>query len=537
MALQGASRPREGTIPPEVLERHQYRLSSARIADAGHKEGGFMPKELPASPNLEHLKKQAKALLRAFAAKDPKAVKKFSALKLKAAPKLSHAQQIIAREYGFDSWTKLKNHVGAEAAAMNEAVGLARKALRDDDPEEFRRVLKQYPIFRARLDEPTGDFGSPLIVHVKSRAMLDAFLEAGADINTRSKWEPGSFGLLDSVPPEVASHAIQRGAIVTIHAAARLGMMEKLEELIAADPQLVHARGGDGQMPLHFASTVEIAEYLLDHGADIEARDLDHQSTAAQWMLRERPEVARYLVRRGCKTDILMAAALGEPGLVEKHLQADPECIRMRVSDEYFPLIGMGSGGTIYQWQLGWYVSAVQVAKAFGHQGVFDLLMERSPAEEKLLNACCLHDETMVKSLLAQHPNLAAALPAAGRRHVAHAARNDDAIAARLMVSAGLPVNAFSQHHASSLHWAAFHGNAELARLFVDHGAAFENADNEFKGTPLNWAMYGSQNAWHPDQGDYPATVNILIAAGANLPKKLGGTEAVKEVLRRHGVK
>jgi ankyrin repeat protein len=496
-----------------------------------------MPKELPASPNLEHLKKQAKALLRDFQSKDTKAVKKFTALNLRAAPKLSHAQQIIAREYGFDSWTKLKKHVDAEAAAMNKAVRLAEKALRDDDPAEFRRVLKQYPVLKAKIDEPVDDFGSPLIVHVKSRAMLDSFLEAGADINSRSKWAPGSFGLLDGAPPDVAAHAIQRGAIVTVHAAVRLGMMEKLKELIAADPQLVHARGGDGQMPLHFASTVEIAEYLLDHGADIEARDLDHQSTAAQWMLRERSEVAWYLVRRGCNTDILMAAAIGDIGLVAKLLSADPESIRMRVSDEYFPLIGMGSGGTIYQWQLGWYVSAVQVAKAFGHQAVFDLLMERSPAEEKLLNACWLHDEEMVKSLLAQHPNLAAALPAAGRRHVAHAARNNDTIAARLMLVAGLTVDAFSQHHASSLHWAAFHGNAELARLFVDHGAALENADNEFKGTPLNWAMYGSENAWHPELGDYPATVGVLFEAGASLPKQLVGTEAVREVLRRHGMK
>jgi hypothetical protein len=367
--------------------------------------------------------------------------------------------------------------------------------------------------------------------------MLDAMLEAGADINARSHWEPGSFGLLDSAPPDVAAHAIQRGAIVTVHAAARLGMMEKLKELIGADPQLVHARGGDGQTPLHFASTVEVAEYLLAHGADMEARDLDHESTPAQYMLRERDEVARYLIRRGCKTDILMAAALGERELVEEHLQKDPESIRMRVSDEYFPIIGPRTGGTIYQWKLGWYVSSVQVAKSFGHQAIFDLLMERSPVEEKLLNACWLHDEAMVKALLAQHPNLAAAVPPAGLRHVAHAARNSDVIAARLMVAAGLPVNTFSQHHASALHWAAFHGQAELAQLLIDYGAALEDSDNDFKGTPLNWAMYGSHSAWHPELGNYPATVEVLLAAGAMLPRELGGTEAVKEVLRSHGMK
>jgi hypothetical protein len=80
-------------------------------------------------------------------------------------------------------------------------------------------------------------------------------------------------------------------------------------------------------------------------------------------------------------------------------------------------LIGPRNGGTIYQWELGWYVSAIQVAKSFGHQEMFDLLMGRSPAEERLLNACWLHDEATVNSLLAQDSNLAAKLPIAGRRH------------------------------------------------------------------------------------------------------------------------
>lgn len=60
---------------------------------------------------------------------------------------------------------------------------------------------------------------------------------------------------------------------------SRLGMMAKLRELVAADPDVVHARGGDGQTPLHFTSTVEVAEFLLANGAEIDARDVDHEST------------------------------------------------------------------------------------------------------------------------------------------------------------------------------------------------------------------------------------------------------------------
>ncbi|MGH9662579.1 MAG: ankyrin repeat domain-containing protein, partial [Bryobacteraceae bacterium] len=287
---------------------------------------------------------------------------------------------------------------------------------------------------------------------------------------------------------------------------------------ITADPQLVHARGGDGQTPLHFASTAGIAGYLLDHGADIDARDVDHESTPAQYMARSRPDVARYLIRRGARTDILMAAALGDLTLAQQHLDADPDSIRMRVSDEYFPLIGPRSGGTIYQWELGWHVSAAQVAKSFGHSALFGFLMERCPPEEKLLNACWLHDEPMVNSLVAQYPNLSGALPAAGRRHLAHAARNNDAVAARLMLTAGLPVDSFGQHHATPLHWAAWHGNVELVRLLLPHRPPLENADNEFHGTPLRWAIHGSENGWCRQEGDYPATIEALRDAGAIPP-------------------
>ncbi len=421
--------------------------------------------------------------------------------------------------------------------SLAEALPLANKALQSDDVAGFRQLLDKSPELKAGINEPISHFQSPLILWVRSEAMLDTLLQAGADINARSKWWAGGFGLLDHAEPAVARIAIQRGAIVTAHAAARLGMLDRLKELIAADPALVHARGGDGQTPLHFSSTVEIAEYLLDRGADINARDIDHESTPAQYMVRSRPEVARFLIQRGAKSDILMAAALGDRELAEKHLQADPECIRMRVNDQHFPKTNFHSGGTIYQWELGWHVSACQVAQKFGHAEVLKLLMDRSPADERLVNACWLHDEELVKALLAENPDLAATLPAEGKRQLAHAARNNDPIAAGLMLIAGLPVESFGQHHATPLHWAAWHGQAELVRQLLAQGAPIENSDNDYRVTPLNWALHGSQNGWYRDAGDYTATVEVLLQAGARPPDQLGGTEAVQEVLRRHGVK
>lgn len=123
----------------------------------------------------------------------------------------------------------------------------------------------------------------------------------------------------------------------------------------------MYARGGGGQTPLHFVSTVQIAEFLLGHGAEIDARDVDHESTPAQYVLcvqqkrhypRDRKDVARYLVSRGLKTDLLMAAALGEVNRVRRHLDSAPACIRMSVQEEWHPKRDPRAGGTIYIWTL-----------------------------------------------------------------------------------------------------------------------------------------------------------------------------------------
>jgi hypothetical protein len=57
-----------------------------------------MSRDLPPRPDLEHLKKQAKALLRSMRERDADAT-------------LADALHALARDYGFASWPKLKAHV------------------------------------------------------------------------------------------------------------------------------------------------------------------------------------------------------------------------------------------------------------------------------------------------------------------------------------------------------------------------------------------------------------------------------------------
>ena len=73
-----------------------------------------MSRTLPQQPNLEHLRKQAKALLVELQQRDPTL-------------QLADAQHALAREYGFLSWPKLKTHVESltqvGVATLNPIVG------------------------------------------------------------------------------------------------------------------------------------------------------------------------------------------------------------------------------------------------------------------------------------------------------------------------------------------------------------------------------------------------------------------------------
>lgn len=498
-----------------------------------------MTRRLPPHPNLEHLKKQAKVLHEQLQSGNPQAHERFRALLSRTAPatpQLADAQLALARDYGFASWAKLKAHVEAiDADPPAELVA----AIHANDADEVRAVLERYPELRALLNDtmPGLHFGAtPLLAAVpfSNRAMIDVLLQAGADINQKSHWWAGGFGVLDG-DRGMAPFLIERGARVDVHAAATLGMMDVLERLLRADPALVHARGGDGQTPLHVAQSIDVAQWLLDHGADIDARDVDHESTPAQYMIRDRQEVARFLVSRGCHTDILMAAALGDLALVRKHLGADPECIRMVVADEWFPKRDPRAGGCIYMWTLGQLATPHSVAREFGHEAVFRLLMEHTPEELKLALACDLGDEATFRQLLAARPNLAAALSDEDGKHLVRAAQSNNTNAVRLMLAAGWPVVVRGQHGGTPLHWAAWHGNAEMVREILRYHPPLDLRGDDHDLPALGWALHGSEHGWHRKTGDYPAVVDALLAAGAKLPEnEFDVSEAVRAVLRRY---
>src|SRR5205823_14741086 len=104
-----------------------------------------MSSELPASANLEYLKKQAKELLSDYRQGKAEAVARLreSGPTAGAGAKLADAQRAVAREYGFASWAKLKRHV--ESAGANDPAEQIKQAFHADDAARVAQLLELYP--------------------------------------------------------------------------------------------------------------------------------------------------------------------------------------------------------------------------------------------------------------------------------------------------------------------------------------------------------------------------------------------------------
>lgn len=106
-----------------------------------------MSRSLPARPNLEQLKTQAKELLRAFRAGDPDTLALFrlraSATLDRELARLATAQFVLAREYGFASWDRLVRHI--EEGLIQQPSASARPAVetRQQTIERMARELDE----------------------------------------------------------------------------------------------------------------------------------------------------------------------------------------------------------------------------------------------------------------------------------------------------------------------------------------------------------------------------------------------------------
>ncbi|HUE23585.1 MAG TPA: ankyrin repeat domain-containing protein [Bryobacteraceae bacterium] len=315
-------------------------------------------RRLPPQPSLEQLRKQAKDLLEEYRAGQAAAIAEVRRFELHPDPAafaLHDAQRVLARAYGFESWSKLKAFVdGASVARLAEAV-------KAGDVPQARALLHARPEL-AKMDMAGDNEHQALHYAVLRRdpAMVRLLMAAGADARK------GIFPHRDATTAFALARDRGYGDIVAaieeeeqhrregmscpnvtvspvqdqINRAIRNGNNDEAIRLLEADERLIRACDRDGATPLHAAAAEtneELVAWLLSKRANARKQDLrswtplDRAALAADPRndrARGFPAIARRLLAHGADLTIRAAVALADAARIRELVLADPGVLR-----------------------------------------------------------------------------------------------------------------------------------------------------------------------------------------------------------------
>jgi ankyrin repeat protein len=486
---------------------------------------------LPGRLNLDHLKKQAKDLIRLYRSRDPESIARFrnalpaaadrsddeiTSLKLR----LHDAQSCVARDYGFASWADLRRYVEAQSASRNDRTARVLHWLRlvysgDVDgtvnranPRVAVRMLAENPDLAADspylacaigdedalrqatsadpawVDRPGGPLKLPPLVAITHSSLLQVLefrerlhrsvrflLAAGADPNQRigNRWPPAS---LDEPGDDVPLSAL--------YGAAGRNHDSELTKLLldaGADPN-------DGESLYHSLENLDCTRLLLEHGARIDGtnalyRVFDFDNVAALELLLQHGADPNEPARNPPLTD------WGSPLLW---------AIRRRRSRQHVETLLKAGADPTAKTPTG--ISACRLALQFGLGEVAELLHEKDGAEpisdeDRFIAACARADEAEARRIRSTRPDLPGTLPEARLRSLPDMTAEGGDDGARLMVRLGWPIAVRGgDWNASALNLAVFRGNAGLTRFLLEHGASWteEHGHGDNVCGTLSWA-------------------------------------------------
>jgi ankyrin repeat protein len=498
---------------------------------------------IPPSPNLEFDRKQAKRLLDDARNDDAEALRRFNAhhprfaKRVESAIALSDAQLVVAREYGFASWPRWKQFVETRRLDRAQRAAALVKGACSNDVRRARVLLDAEP------DLPAHDIYTAC-------ACGDA--EAVKKLVSR---EPA---IVNRVGGPVGSAPISCACFSRfLRADARraAGIVEAVRMLLAhgADPNASFEQifGNERwlQSTLYgaagIANSIELTTLLLDAGACVNANDKEVLYHTTEF---PDPTCLRLVLQRGNPPADQVTYCLARatdfeyPAHVALFLSAgaDPNArinwdgdrthlhkavYLDRSAEVVRQLLDAGADPNAIDAH---GVSILRTAIRNGNHEVIALLRSRGARD----------DESATETDPRPHPMTLCIA----------AARNDLAAIDRL-IDAGADVNASAgADRTPPLHWAAWRGRFGALRRLVERGADVHFV-NTYGGAALGTALHGSANCFDTEggpgmrlheeavNGDYVEIVEYLIAAGAKLPDRIwGGSDAVQDVLRRHGV-
>ena len=389
------------------------------------------------------------------------------------------------------------------------------EAVNKGDANRVKSLLADNDALLAFIDALWFAFDAPAIVFAAAsgnRELIKVLLDAGADIDVKSSWWAGGTSALQHAAgsmlgynTELAEYLIERGATIDAHAAAGLDRVDTLEALIRENPDVVNAPGSDGMSPLHFAATPRIAELLLAHGADINLRDRDHYGTPAQWTIRRRPEVCRYLLEQGAEADIVLYCAMGDVERAKAEFQRSPELLNLRINVKspkgYViptlepPQVQEVPGGHVYAYQVGPTMPLLEIALQSKQMAIVDLLIDLG-YEINLRDWYVLvgqgpeRFDTLVKGFLAKGRDINALQKhRRGMWTPLHwVAQRGLTNGVACLLANGADPNVTDDKGQTPLHFIAQKGvGKNQAALLIEHGAD-PNARDDAGQTPLDYA-------------------------------------------------
>ena len=247
-------------------------------------------RSLPSHPNLDHLKYQARDLLKEHAARLPGTAQKIrefhprfahaSDAEIFTAPlRLSDAQLTIAREHGFPSWSRLKRHI--EHPTLSDRLDLRHHERIEDST--FRQAVDL-------LDR--GDATS-----------LRALLQQNPKlVHQHVLFEGGNYFRSPTLLEFIAENPIRHGKLPSNIVEITRIVLEAGPSSASRDETLMLV--ATGCVPREGKVQIPLIDLLCEYGAD------PNTAIHPAAVLTEHNSV-RALLRHGAKLDLPVAAALG----------------------------------------------------------------------------------------------------------------------------------------------------------------------------------------------------------------------------------
>src|SRR5262245_36509974 len=475
-----------------------------------HTSAARSARALPAQPNLEHLKNEAKQRLKALRAQAPQA-------------QLTEAQLAVARDYGFASWRALKAHDDEVtrkrvfAAARAGDVETVRRAfeggvdpsLTDDDGRSIHQIGKAggneaiellAREFQERRDRPAA-------VEQAVSAILKAAEKGRADELGR---------LLDAHPDLIDARGGNLWGRTALHMAAWRNRGACVRLLLDRGADVRIRNYGDNAYALHVAADaadLDVVTLLVEAGSDVVGEGDDHQVGVLGWatcFARVREDVAAYLLAHGAKLNLWSAIALDRESDVRDFIARDPSLLGARMSrNEHHrtPLHHAAATNRPRMVRLLLDLGAeANASDAIGATALTTAAQEHADptivtmllaADAKLdfMSALYLERYEAAEAMLKDDPSR---LGPDGRDtmalHLSVSRKNAGAV--RWLIAHGVDVNAkrgLWDCNATALHTTAESGAIEIARMLLDAGADPNIRDDKYNATVLGWAEYCEQ--------------------------------------------